>query len=183
MSKLALEIMIKVIIGLGNPGLKFVKTRHNIGFRVLDELAKRANSTWREGRNELVADATFAGNSVLLVKPQTFMNSSGQVMPPLKKSGIKSENLLVVHDELEKTFGKLGIKVGGSARGHNGLKSIIEQVGPDFARLWFGIGRPEDREEVPSYVLGRFEQDEASVEEAIGRAADMAIEAIESTDE
>jgi len=94
--------------------------------------------------------------SLHVIKPQTFMNSSGRVLPFLLKKGIKGENILVVHDELEKPFGKLVIRFGGSPRGHNGLRSIQGMIGKDFWRLRFGIGRPEEKSQVGNYVLSPF---------------------------
>jgi PTH1 family peptidyl-tRNA hydrolase len=101
------------------------------------------------------------------------MNNSGMIVPFLQKKGIKAENILVVHDELELPFGAIKMKIGGSAKGHNGLKSLIEHCGPEFARLRFGIGRPEHRESVPDYVLEDFSEDEGEVERLITASAGM----------
>ena len=168
---------IKVIIGLGNPGQQYYLTRHSIGFRVLDELASKYYSSWRPKENMEMYDITINDQAILLVKPQTFMNSSGKVIPYLAKQGIKAENILVVHDELEKPFGKLAFKSGGSHRGHNGLRSIIDACGPEFMRLRFGIGRPEDKNDVGNYVLRRFDQDSSEIESCIQQAIEM-IEAL-----
>jgi len=150
---------IKAIIGLGNPGKKFERTRHNIGFRVLDSLANQANADWQEKDNMLLAETNFNGRNLILIKPQTFMNSSGNVLPFLLKKGIKAENILVVHDEIELPFGKIKVRFGGSAKGHNGLRSIIDVIGKDFLGLRFGVSRPERSEEVPDYVLAPFTED------------------------
>lgn len=144
--------MIKAIIGLGNPGLSFEKTRHNIGFRILDVLADAESLPWKKKDNLL---ETSWGN-ILLIKPQTFMNNSGQVIPYLQKKGIAADEIIVVHDELEVPFGTIKTRMGGSHRGHNGLRSIIEKIGPDFHRLRFGISRPENKSDVPDYVLKNF---------------------------
>ena len=165
--------IIKAIIGLGNPGPKYYKTRHSIGFRVLDELGQRYGANWREGALAQTAEIMIGDHKVILIKPQTFMNSSGGVIPALLKQGIKAENILVVHDELEKPFGALAFKIGGSHRGHNGLRSIIEVCGADFARLRFGIGRPENKEDVGDYVLEPFHEPQEKVEQCIMQAADM----------
>jgi PTH1 family peptidyl-tRNA hydrolase len=101
------------------------------------------------------------------------MNDSGKVIPSLSKQGIKAENILVVHDELEKPFGDLSIRMGGSAKGHNGLRSIIGVCGMDFPRLRFGIGRPAQREEVPDYVLSNFSENQAELEQRIEQAVQM----------
>lgn len=152
---------IRAIIGLGNPGNKYYKTRHSIGFRVLDELAQRYEVAWQE--NSTMHYATLIGfseQSTYLVKPQTFMNSSGEVIPWLAKKGIKGEQIIVVHDELEKAFGVNLLKFSGSAKGHNGLRSLISMIGQDFWRLKFGIGRPQDDTPVHEYVLNVFSQSE-----------------------
>lgn len=164
---------IKAIIGLGNPGSKYYKTRHSIGFRVLDELGNRHGAHWRGDTLAQTAEVMIGGNKVLLIKPQTFMNSSGRVIPGLQKQGIKADQILVVHDELEKPFGTLAFKIGGSHRGHNGLRSIIEACGADFERLRFGIGRPENKEEVGDYVLEQFHEPEDKLGQLIMQAADM----------
>lgn len=151
---------IKAIIGLGNPGAKYSKNRHNIGFRILDKIAQDYSASWTV--SDLMEHTRFSltvndmVQPIILIKPQTFMNDSGRVIPFLQKKGIKSENILVVHDELEKGFGKVILKLGGSARGHNGLRSIIGVMGYDFWRLRFGIGRPGNKSEVASYVLSNF---------------------------
>lgn len=168
---------IKAIIGLGNPGPKYHSTRHNIGFLVLDALCDRYSGSWQSRDNMELASITINDHKILLIKPQTFMNASGAVIPYLLKQGIKAENILVVHDELEMPFGKLRIKNGGSARGHNGLRSIIERVGADFPRLSFGISRPEQREMVGDYVLQNFSEKPTDLQQSI----DAAVALIEST--
>ncbi len=149
---------IKLIIGLGNPGQSFYYHRHSIGFRILDVLAKKHDVAWQEKSTMMIAIIQGAVGPVYLVKPSTFMNNSGAVMPFFTKKGIKPEEVLVVHDELEMPFGKVALKQGGSARGHNGLKSIIAAIGDNFNRLRVGIGRPDDKAEVPGYVLSNFTQ-------------------------
>jgi PTH1 family peptidyl-tRNA hydrolase len=166
-------LTIKAIIGLGNPGPKYHNHRHNIGFRVLDALAERHGGSWQTKDNAEIAQVTINDQRIILIKPLTFMNDSGRVVPPLLKQGIKSENILVVHDELEKPFGNVGIRVGGSAKGHNGLRSIIGACGPDFARLRFGIGRPAQREDVPNYVLSNFVESHADLAQYIQEAVDI----------
>lgn len=147
---------IRAIIGLGNPGRTYENTRHNIGFKVVDQLVEsHVGNGWRVTGELETAEIDLYGHKVLVIKPQTFMNNSGKVVPFLQKKGIKAEHILVVHDELEQPFGKITFKIGGSAKGHNGLRSIITLCGEDFARLRFGIGRP-DKEEVADYVLNNF---------------------------
>lgn len=162
--------MIKAIIGLGNPGHSYYYHRHSIGFRILDVLADTYSTSWRTKENMELAEIVINGYKVFLVKPQTYMNSSGGVIPFLKKQGIEASDIMVVHDELELPFGKIAVKTGGSHKGHNGLKSIIEKIGPDFHRLRFGIGRPSRKEEVPDYVLKNFSEPEEIVGELIQNA-------------
>ena len=164
----------RAIIGLGNPGSRFDNTRHNIGFTVVDALAEKYHADWQEKANMRMAEINLHGQPVLLIKPQTFMNSSGDVVPLVRKQGIKPEEILVVHDELEKPFGTIQVRLGGSARGHNGLRSLIAQMGEQFWRMRCGIGRPERKEDVGTYVLERFGKDEQ-----VGKLIDKAIEVIE----
>lgn len=163
---------IKVIIGLGNPGQKFHLNRHNIGFLILDALAEKYHASWSKKPDRETAEITIHDNAILLIKPQTFMNDSGKVIPSLAKQGIKAENILVIHDELEKPFGKVEFKTGGSHKGHNGLRSIIASCGADFHRLRFGIGRPENKEDVADYVLSNFSRNE-NIQPLIDQAVDM----------
>lgn len=164
---------ILAIIGLGNPGPQYRFNRHNIGFMIVDRLAERYAGSWEHKELMDVATIRIGDKKVLLIKPQTFMNRSGGVIPFLNKQGIKRENILVVHDELEYPFGKIKIRFGGSARGHNGLRSIIERCGKEFARLRFGIGRPEHKEMVGSYVLQNFSEKLEELELLIEQGADL----------
>lgn len=174
---------IKAIIGLGNPGPKFHFTRHNIGFLVLDALADKYNVNFEKSNNLEKAefqlnDPTVAqgygGHSkkMLLIKPQTFMNNSGQVFPYLQKKGIKPEEIIIIHDELEIPFGKIKYVFSGGARGHNGLRSFIATCGADFNRLRVGIGRPENKEDVPDYVLSNFSESKDELNIVIQKAMD-----------
>lgn len=163
----------KVIIGLGNPGKNYERTRHNIGFLVLDELNKTVGGDWRQKDTMEISEISINNNKVLLIKPQTFMNKSGLIVPFLTKQGIKPEDMLVVHDELEFPFGKIALKFGGSARGHNGLRSIIAAASDQFARLRFGIGRPERKEDVGDYVLQNFSENSDDLNKLILQAVDI----------
>jgi peptidyl-tRNA hydrolase, PTH1 family len=161
---------IKAIIGLGNPGRAYYNNRHNIGFRVVEEFAQSHHGSFKKADNMEVAQIIINSKPYYLIMPQTFMNSSGKVIPFLTKKGVKADEILVVHDELELPFGKIKLKFGGSSKGHNGLKSIIQQVGSDFYRLAIGIGRPTNREDVPDYVLENFEdltETQTVIDEAI----------------
>jgi len=159
--------VIKIIIGLGNPGKQFHRTRHNIGFLVLDALAQECGGAWEKKGEKEIAECSINGTSIILVKPLTFMNSSGKVIPSLLKQGVTAKNLLVIHDELEKPFGAVDIKNGGSHKGHNGLRSLIEFCGPDFMRIRCGIGRPVHKEDVGTYVLSAFTEKTEDVENMI----------------
>lgn len=164
---------IKVIIGLGNPGQHYYYHRHSIGFRVLDELAQKCGVQWLEKDAMNITQIFLNEHKVILIKPMTYMNNSGKVIPYLSKQGIQPQNILVVHDELEKPFGALAFKIGGSHRGHNGLRSIIGACCDDFARLRFGVGRPVNKEDVPNYVLANFDEPHDKVQDAIDKAVTM----------
>lgn len=161
---------IKAIIGLGNYGNKFHNTRHNIGFDVLDVLAQRYHAAWQERDQMEYAEISSNNNRIVLIKPLTYMNHSGKVIPFLLKKGIKPEEILVVHDELEKPFGFVGFRLGGSARGHNGLRSIISVCGDNFPRLRIGIDRPENKEDVADYVLAKFTESHQDIAACLDRA-------------
>lgn len=170
---------IKVIIGLGNPGKQYQHTRHNIGFLVVDALADKYNGSWQKKGDKEVAEIMINDHEkIMLVKPQTFMNSSGKVLPSLLKQGITGAHIIVVHDELEKPFGVVDYKYGGSHRGHNGLRSIIEIGGADFNRVRCGIGRPVHKEDVPDYVLSTFSESQLDVDAMIQKAVSIIDERI-----
>lgn len=167
---------IKAIIGLGNPGARFDNTHHNIGFAIVDELVAKYGGSWRAKDNMEFAEIRIADYPIILIKPQTFMNNSGQVIASLNKKGIKPEEMLVLHDELELPFGEIKLKEGGGHKGHNGLRSIIDAGARECKRLRFGIGRPATKEQVSDYVLMRFKQPGAEVNQQI----EHAIQIIES---
>lgn len=164
---------IKAIIGLGNPGPQYYYTRHNIGFRAIDALADMHHASWQKKDNAEVATIQVNDKKMILIKPQTYMNDSGKVIPSLLKQGIKAENILVIHDELEQPFGKIQIRMGGSARGHNGLKSIIAVCGDQFARMRIGISRPANKEDVPDYVLQKFKEPTLKIEKILHTAVEL----------
>lgn len=154
----------RLIVGLGNPGDQYAKTRHNIGFRVLDSL----NLDFHKGFLGLVAKS---GDQIYL-KPQTFMNRSGDsVLAALSFHKIKPEDLLVIHDELDLPFGAVKLKKGGGHAGHNGLRDIMRVIGPEFSRIRMGIGKPEHKTQVADYVLSAFTaQEEALLADLITQA-------------
>lgn len=170
----------RLIVGLGNPGVKYEKTRHNVGWRVIDELATRYH--FGGGRSEKRAqtwDGVIRGERVKLAKPLTFMNRSGESVRALMDYyEIPIDCLLVVHDDLDTPFGTLRLRKAGGHGGQNGLRSIIQHLGDkDFARLRFGIGRPPGKMQPVDYVLQAFKGDDAiEAAELAARAAD-AIEA------
>ncbi|MDX1994227.1 MAG: aminoacyl-tRNA hydrolase [bacterium] len=152
-----------LIVGLGNPGSKFEKTRHNIGFWVVDELARRyALSFGKTECKAQSADGVIRQKRVLLAKPQTYMNLSGEAVRALIDFyKIDLPNLIVIHDDLDIPLGTLRIRKSGSAGGQNGVKSIIQHVGTqDFARVRVGIGRPPGRMDPAAYVLEPFKGDD-----------------------
>lgn len=176
------NLAIKAIIGLGNPGPNYYHTRHSIGFQVVDALADQYNGTWQTKQNMEICSVAIESKNILLVKPTTYMNASGKVMPALQKQGIKQENIIVIHDELELPFGILKFKFDGSAKGHNGLKSIIAHGGAHFLRLRFGVDRPEDRSQVSDYVLARFKEPQDEIDVKIHEATSMLIEYIKKSE-
>ncbi|MFW5709312.1 MAG: aminoacyl-tRNA hydrolase [Chloroflexota bacterium] len=165
-----------LIVGLGNPGSKYANTRHNFGFWVVDELARRWNITdFKTDRKALVGDGMIRGQRVLLAKPQTFMNLSGQPVRALVDFyKLDIDTLTVIHDDLDISLGTLRLRKGGSAGGQNGVKDIIRHLGTqDFKRVRCGIGRPPGRMDPAAYVLQPFSGDDAiTAQRVIDRAAD-----------
>jgi len=164
---------VKLIVGLGNPGPKYAGTRHNVGFVVIDEAARRASATFATAPTDALM-ARVRSRDLLLAKPMTFMNDSGQAIGELLRYfKIDVADLLVVVDEVQLPLGKLRARARGSAGGHNGLKSVIQHVGDEFARLRLGVGRGDARRDLADHVLAKFEKDEAAdVERMIERATD-----------
>ena len=164
-------------MGLGNPGSQYKGTRHNVGFEVVEELARRASVGFESAPAEaLIAKWRRPDEAVLFVKPLTFMNLSGQAVGELVRYfKIDIVDLLVIVDEVHLPLGKLRARKRGSAGGHNGLKSIIAHLGDEFARLRLGVGRGGDERNLADHVLSRFEKSEAAeVERMTMRAADAA---------
>ena len=167
----------KLIVGLGNPGRKYRDTRHNIGFAVADELARRGGVTFEAApADAMIAKLRALGpDGTLLLKPLTMMNASGFAVSEVARSfRLAIDDILVVADDVNLPLGKLRARPSGSAGGHNGFRSIIEQLGTTgFARLRVGIGRGDPRRDLADYVLAGFDADERPmVNEAVGRAAD-----------
>jgi PTH1 family peptidyl-tRNA hydrolase len=167
---------VKLLVGLGNPGPQYRDTRHNVGFWIVDEIARRwdMSDDWRERGEALYVKK---GRDAILAKPLTFMNLSGYAVSRLGQYfQIEPADTFVIVDEVALPLGRLRARRSGSAGGHNGLKSIIEQLGTiEFPRLRVGVGRGDDRRDLADHVLTRFEPDErATIEAATLRAADAA---------
>jgi len=154
---------VQLIVGLGNPGSKYEKTRHNVGFRFLDLLAESKGLRFDAAPRFRADVATWnrAEGRVLLIKPQTFMNNSGEAVAPLARYyEVEPESIIVVYDDLDLPAGKIRLKKGGGHGGHNGLKSINQHLGsPEYVRVKIGIGRPEHGEVTP-WVLGKATEDD-----------------------
>lgn len=164
--------MARVIVGLGNPGPRYSRTRHNAGFFVLDELARRWGLTFRQARQ---ADtAQDVGRGVTLLRPRSYMNlSGGPVLAQMTRQAAKPGDLLVVHDDVDLPLGRLRFKQGGGAGGQKGVKDISARIGPDFLRLKLGVGRPPAGWQTDAWVLSRFSKDEERLlGEVVGAAAD-----------
>ncbi|MER8477273.1 aminoacyl-tRNA hydrolase [Mesorhizobium sp. M1163] len=147
-----------VFAGLGNPGAKYANNRHNVGFMAADAIARRHSfSPWSKKFQGLIAEGTLAGDKVILIKPQTFMNLSGQsVGEALRFYKLGPSALTVFYDEIDLTAGKVRVKVGGGSGGHNGIRSLDQHVGKDFRRVRIGVGHPGVKEMVHGHVLGDF---------------------------
>ena len=172
-----MKLPVKMIVGLGNPGAQYKGTRHNIGFAVIDEIARRASVGFESAPAEaLIAKWRRPDGAALLAKPLTFMNFSGQAVGEIARYfKVELLDLLIVVDEAQLPLGKLRARARGSAGGHNGLKSVIAHLGDEFSRLRIGVGRGEQQRDLADHVLSRFEKDEAAeVERMTTRAADAA---------
>lgn len=167
-----------LVAGLGNPGRKHRNNRHNIGFKVADLLAERHGiSMTRLEMRAIVGKGLILGQQVILAKPQTYMNESGQAIGSLLKFyDVPLMNLMVVYDEIDLPLGTLRLREKGGSGGHNGMKSIISHVGNDFPRLRLGVGRPPGQMEAAAYVLRDFKGDDALVADTMVSVAADAIE-------
>ncbi|MBC1498990.1 aminoacyl-tRNA hydrolase [Listeria weihenstephanensis] len=169
----------KMIVGLGNPGKKYDRTRHNVGFMVVDELSFRYQMPWKKSKfNGMTSSIVVNGEKMLLVKPLTFMNLSGECVRPLMDYyDIPVEDVLIVYDDLDLPTGKIRLRQKGSAGGHNGMKSLIQHLKTqEFNRIRVGVDRPVNGD-IINYVLGDFPKSEqADIIEAIQKSAD-AVEA------
>jgi PTH1 family peptidyl-tRNA hydrolase len=168
---------LKLIVGLGNPGTEYARTRHNVGFQFADELASRHGAAFRsEPRHRAeLARARIGDSDLWLLKPMNYMNHSGDAVQSIASFyKVPLEQILVAYDELDFPAGVVRLKQGGGAAGHNGMRDVIAQMGDGFWRLRIGIGHPGERSQVLDYVLGRPPAEEAElIREAILAAADI----------
>ena len=152
-----------LVVGLGNPGNEYELTRHNVGFMAIDFLAP-TNSVWKKEKNALTTRIDVDDTKIILAKPQTFMNNSGEAVAPLMTFyKIPLENLVVIHDDMDLKLGDIREKVGGGSAGHNGIKSIDNFVGKEYKRIRIGIGHPRDFEkqmDPADWVLGKFDSEQ-----------------------
>jgi len=155
--------MMKLLVGLGNPGKDYARNRHNIGFMVLEEIAKAYNFTpWRSRFKGEISEGLIEGQKCLLLKPQTFMNLSGEAVQAASSFyKIDLKDIIVFHDEIDLPAAKIKIKTDGGNAGHNGLKSISQHVGNAYTRVRMGVGRPVQKSQVANFVLKDFSKDDA----------------------
>lgn len=153
----------KLLVGLGNPGAKYAHNRHNIGFMALDQIASdHGFSPWRSKFQGQIADGRLGPEKVTLLKPETFMNLSGQsVGEAMRYLKLAPDDVIVFHDEIDLAPGKVRLKTGGGHAGHNGLRSIHGHIGPDYDRVRMGVGHPGHKDAVPGYVLRDFPKADA----------------------
>lgn len=147
-----------LFVGLGNPGGKYAANRHNVGFMAVDRIAEdHGFAPWKSKFQGLIAEGTLGGAKVMLLKPQTFMNLSGQsVGEAMRFYKLTPADITVFHDEIDLAPGKLRCKTGGGHAGNNGLRSMHQHIGPDYHRVRIGVGHPGDKDKVPGYVLSDF---------------------------
>ncbi|WP_046173310.1 aminoacyl-tRNA hydrolase [Domibacillus indicus] len=173
----------KLIVGLGNPGAKYAGTRHNIGFDVIDEVAKQLDAELTEAKHKGIYGIARKGTEkVILLKPLTYMNLSGEsIGEVMRYYNIEAEDVVVVYDDLDLPQGKIRLRQKGSAGGHNGIKSAIAHLGTDqFKRVRVGIGRPDGPVKTVDYVLGKFsEEEQKEMSDAVEKSASACIHAIE----
>ncbi len=171
-----------LVAGLGNPGREYARNRHNVGWLVVDELARRHGGSWRAKFNGQLAEIRIDGHKVALLKPETFMNDSGRaVQAAMKFFKLEPDAVLVVHDEGDLELGRLQARIGGGAGGHNGARSVIQHLGtPEFMRLRVGVGRPGrgDQRPLADFLLADFRPEDDP--DALVRAAADAVETLDA---
>jgi peptidyl-tRNA hydrolase, PTH1 family len=167
----------RLVVGLGNPGSRYTGQRHNIGFMAVDELHRHFSlGPWRKRFDGVTAEGEIGGERVLCLKPATFMNESGRsVLAAMQFFKLDPSALVVLHDEIDLPLGKVRMKLGGGAGGHNGLRSIDALLGPDYWRIRLGVGHPGEKELVRNFVLMDFDSDERPQVEKIVQACAEAL--------
>lgn len=171
--------VMKLIVGLGNPGQQYDKTRHNVGFAVIDQLEKQLNTQLSIQKHKgILGKGTVNGEAFILLKPLTYMNLSGEsVSEVCHYYNIEPSDIVVLYDDLDLPVGKIRLRQKGSAGGHNGIKSMIQHLGtPDFNRIRIGIDRPQPGMAVPNYVLGHFRKEEQEIMNEVIKTAANACE-------
>ncbi len=173
----------KLIIGLGNPGKKYTFTRHNLGFLVMDAMAISLDAKWSEDKdaNAAVIETNHEGEKLVLAKPMTFMNRSGQTVGSLiKKFNVETDDVWIVHDDVDLPFGVLRVRSDGSAGGHNGVKSVIDALGTkSFVRFRAGVGATPENVALEDWVLSKFSKQEQNALEGIAtRASEKILSAV-----
>ncbi|WP_300059399.1 aminoacyl-tRNA hydrolase [uncultured Roseobacter sp.] len=167
----------KLIVGLGNPGAKYAKNRHNIGFMALDRIAAdHGFGPWKGKHQGSLSEGRFGSDRAVLLKPETFMNNSGQsVQAAMRFYKLEPADVVVLHDEIDLAPGKVKHKVGGGHAGHNGLRSLHAHIGPEYARVRLGVGHPGHKDAVPGYVLRDFPKaEEAWLDDVLRGVSDGA---------
>jgi len=165
----------KLIVGLGNPGAKYARNRHNIGFMALDQIAAdHGFAPWKGKHQGAISEGRFGSDRAVLLKPETFMNNSGQsVQAAMRFYKLDPADVIVFHDEIDLAPGKVKCKTGGGHAGHNGLRSIHSHIGPEYARVRLGVGHPGHKDAVPGYVLRDFPKaDEAWLDDVLRGISD-----------
>ncbi|MBO7244262.1 MAG: aminoacyl-tRNA hydrolase [Alphaproteobacteria bacterium] len=164
-----------LLVGLGNPGKEYEQTRHNAGFMAVDEIVHRYNfSGFKSKFKGEITEGVIEGEKVMVLKPSTYMNLSGEsVLSVASFYKIKPEDIIVFHDDMDLPVGKIRVKQGGGSGGHNGLKSIDQHLGNNYHRVRMGVGKPQMKEQVVSWVLSKFEQnDKKTLDDLIIKIAD-----------
>ena len=159
----------KAVIGLGNPGIKYESSKHNVGFMLLDIITNELNLKFSNGFRGMFTDGRVGTEKVLFLKPHTYMNLSGYAVAELADYyKLSTEDILVIHDDMDLPLGRIRLRARGSSGGHNGLKSIISELGSqDFWRIKIGVGRPEEGREVVNHVLSGFSNEEIKILEDV----------------
>jgi len=173
---------VRLLVGLGNPGAKYAQTRHNVGFRIAEDAARKLSVTLDQTRwNALLGQGRAGGGPVAVLLPQTYMNESGESVGHAARFWkVGPTEMVVAHDDMDLEFGRVQVKVGGGDGGHNGLRSLKQHLGtPEFVRVRFGVGRPPEQWEGADWVLAKFSsQEEEQLSDLIPQAADAAVAAL-----